>query len=881
MTFSLSAYATPIHTYREDTPISNAITLTRVKEFHSGHNISYSYIKADLSNENTGLKLLKSPSGPDVLENMGTLVSTDPNTVAALNGDFFSLFKGTQGFSLGIEVSDGKLNQSPINPDTMATVFLSNDAISMGYIKFTATVVAPNGQTAPIRHINKPTTYYGDILMYTSDFNGGMSPAPGDSVLEVVVENGTVMEFRRKMGPVKIPENGCVLVVSEGSSMFFAKNFNVGDPIRVEYAVTPDLSEIETAFGGGGMLVADGQPLKTFSHVISGNQPRSAIGVDKSGKTLYLVAVDGRQEGSRGMSMSELATLMHSLGCYQAINLDGGGSTRMVASTLQNPQLHAVNSPTENRKVINAVGLTHSAQPGEAQGIILTPSENTVFVGEPVNLSAVIHDGNLRALTGNVTYSSDYGTVTNNVFIPNKGGNATVYAHFGEAQGKADIFVVDKAAGIDLPHNMRLDVNSTAKFAVNVFDHSGHFVKITDLSSFSVSSSDPSVVSVTGNTLTAHKSGTATITVKRDGAVSHISVVAGAEKQKYTDSFENLSGSYKGYPATVPGAFEITDQFAQSGGKSGKLSFDFTAEDDVTKGAYFALSSRVQLHDTAKKIEISMYAEKPIQHELRAQFIDANGEIAIASFGKSFEAGKWNRLTADIPQNAQLPLRLDRIYVLYLAGEPKDSGSVFLDDLTFDSVSDAKYAAAPANIYDLPQPHGTGQFAVGALLSANSNTLFTRLANNKIEKSLKSDPSSMLIGELDAFNVKEDTNALYIQLNTFKGGIRNTDSSQWDKMAAAIKTTQKKNVFILSDNSIFGESDYENQVFQDFLAATGKNVYVICGGAGNTYKNINGVNYFTLNRGFGESTDLTRIEGCNVLEFSFGEQTTFGWKSIF
>ena len=65
-----TAYSAPIYTEKEEIPVSSGITLTKVKEFHSGHNISYSYLKADLTDENVSMKLLKSPSGTDILETM-------------------------------------------------------------------------------------------------------------------------------------------------------------------------------------------------------------------------------------------------------------------------------------------------------------------------------------------------------------------------------------------------------------------------------------------------------------------------------------------------------------------------------------------------------------------------------------------------------------------------------------------------------------------------------------------------------------------------------------------------------------------------------------------------------------------------------------------
>ena len=54
--------------------------------------------------------------------------------------------------------------------------------------------------------------------------------------------------------------------------------------------------------------------------------------MNKEGTKVYLVAVDGRQSSSKGMSMAELASLMQSLGCYKAVNLDGGGSAQILVN---------------------------------------------------------------------------------------------------------------------------------------------------------------------------------------------------------------------------------------------------------------------------------------------------------------------------------------------------------------------------------------------------------------------------------------------------------------------------------------------------------------------------------------------------------------------
>ncbi len=75
--------------------------------------------------------------------------------------------------------------------------------------------------------------------------------------------------------------------------------------------------------------------------------PRTAIGSDKKGKTLWLVVVDGRQRGySEGMNMHELASVMKGLGCWTATNMDGGGSSIMGLRD-QDGGMKVVNSPSD------------------------------------------------------------------------------------------------------------------------------------------------------------------------------------------------------------------------------------------------------------------------------------------------------------------------------------------------------------------------------------------------------------------------------------------------------------------------------------------------------------------------------------------------------
>ncbi|MBV9468530.1 MAG: phosphodiester glycosidase family protein, partial [Abitibacteriaceae bacterium] len=113
---------------------------------------------------------------------------------------------------------------------------------------------------------------------------------------------------------------------------------------------------------GSDVIVRDGQVSITgSSSFVRSRHPRTAVGIEPDGKTLVLVVVDGRQPGvAVGMSLPELADLMKQLGCRDALNLDGGGSTEMVLRNPENGQLQVLNHPSDGREraVANVLGIT-------------------------------------------------------------------------------------------------------------------------------------------------------------------------------------------------------------------------------------------------------------------------------------------------------------------------------------------------------------------------------------------------------------------------------------------------------------------------------------------------------------------------------------------
>jgi exopolysaccharide biosynthesis protein len=90
--------------------------------------------------------------------------------------------------------------------------------------------------------------------------------------------------------------------------------------------------------------------------------PRTAIGIDRDSGQLMLLVMDGRQELSRGATMKEFANLFLRLGADDALNLDGGGSSILVARQ-PDGSLAVLNSPSDGhpRPVANGLEITYDA----------------------------------------------------------------------------------------------------------------------------------------------------------------------------------------------------------------------------------------------------------------------------------------------------------------------------------------------------------------------------------------------------------------------------------------------------------------------------------------------------------------------------------------
>lgn len=150
--------------------------------------------------------------------------------------------------------------------------------------------------------------------------------------------------------------------------------------------VTFDPATMRGAVSGHPTLMVAGTK-STFAStntLCSARHPRTMAGLSQDKKKLFLVVVDGRSSTAAGMTCAELATLMQSLGAWDAFNLDGGGSSTMyVAGT------GVANKPSDGTERVVANHLALFAPPTGARGtlkgrVFVAPGTTTPLAGVTV-----------------------------------------------------------------------------------------------------------------------------------------------------------------------------------------------------------------------------------------------------------------------------------------------------------------------------------------------------------------------------------------------------------------------------------------------------------------------------------------------------------------
>ncbi|MBR2743111.1 MAG: S-layer homology domain-containing protein [Clostridia bacterium] len=246
-----------------------------------------------------------------------------------LNGDFYSL---TTGIPLGMSVHNGRLNTSDVGYPAIG--FTDDGRTIIGEPKLQILMESDTGAVIPVDHFNKYRTMYG-VYLFSEDFSTeSRTTTPGTHIV-LDIQSGEigigktvtvrVSDIMTDAGNIKMLDNALLLSVDNDGPLDKISNIAVGQTYRITFKAANDVwNDVTEAVGGGQILLADGLVLPDSTTEAA---PRTAVGVTADG-LLVAAEIDGRKPGhSAGVTVTETAEFMLSLGCTDALMLDGGGSS--------------------------------------------------------------------------------------------------------------------------------------------------------------------------------------------------------------------------------------------------------------------------------------------------------------------------------------------------------------------------------------------------------------------------------------------------------------------------------------------------------------------------------------------------------------------------
>lgn len=294
---------------------------------------------------------------------------------------------------------------------------------------------------------------------------------------------------------------------------------------------------------------------------------RTVIGITASGKVEILCA---NKPGSpklgssltTGVCFKEIAQyIMDELHCVDVLNMDGGGSTEMVARRAGSDDLTTVSYPSDNgtSRIVSDALLVISDAPRTADvGQVVVDSDVTLYADSRYSFSYRLTDVSGSAMSAdgsNASWQAERGTIdANGVYTaPVEVGTDTVTAAVDGVIGSAHITVADASSiasiGLSDTGTVALKQGSTHSFALTAKTASGTVVVIDPALAEWTLSGDIGTLDKNGLLTVTVATGEGTVTCKFLGKTYSVPLVIGLDEQ-IIDDFEGGANRASGYESS-------------------------------------------------------------------------------------------------------------------------------------------------------------------------------------------------------------------------------------------------------------------------------------------------------------------------------------------
>ena len=276
--------------------------------------------------------------------------------LAGINADYFSF---RTGIPMGYTIIDGEI----VSKEYGGQDALGFRADGTGFIKWLdiQTTLSNGNQSINIMYINKWLQPGFDPVYMLNDKFSGDTKTESECIFVMCTPISGKLSVGGEMklivddvfiynGAIEIPDGKQIFVMDvsgDAQCYDFLSHLAAGNELTLTNEAVGDdgtWAGVSNAVSSvGGRLINNGTVNTEFE---AGAAPRTAVGIKPDGNIIFYT-IDGRQPGhSYGVQLSTLAKRMSELGCIDAINLDGGGSTTISALFPGSDSSIVVNSPS-------------------------------------------------------------------------------------------------------------------------------------------------------------------------------------------------------------------------------------------------------------------------------------------------------------------------------------------------------------------------------------------------------------------------------------------------------------------------------------------------------------------------------------------------------
>lgn len=890
---SQSSLAYIINEERKEEYLASGVHRAHIERFTSEGWQNLNVLTIDTTNQMNEIKAIFNTEGVSHRSNVRDMVNVT-GAIAGVNGDYFNYQPHPS--TLGMIVNDGKLISSAQEGKNKLPVFYQSSAgdSQLGYIDQSVDIL--NQLTGAKYHVsgfNKAYGGYKYLSLLTRDWGRKSFGAKAANMTEVLVENGVVADIRTNGEPFDIPEDGYVL--SQNNSPL--ASLTLGTPLELQVTSNVDYKALKFAMGGGSIILKNGVAMQT-NIINKGRHPRTGIGVTQDGSKIVIITVDGRN-GYAGLTQKEFGEIFKSFGCYNAMNLDGGGSTTMVKKTKAMDKAEIINKPSGGtpRAVVSGVGVFSSDNPGAVARIELDLDTDKAFPGVPVAYSVKAYDASnnpVRVDANAVSASATNGaSCMNGSFIGAAEGTSQVTVSYQGASDTKNIEVFSEPVELR-SSTEKINAKPGDKFTIKDIiglDNQGRSAKIPNSSiNFSIWGT---VGAMSGNVFTASNNiGYGYITMGYKNTYKNIPVTIGFISKPLLD-FENLNNiKASSFPADKVSSSLKISKVAKQGSGAVELNYDFSKLDD-SRAAFISFKKAPVLEGKPKRL--GMWVKGDAKGAmLKASIKDSEGFAEQITFSEKINFNDYRYLEAEVPDNEAYPYTLLNIYVGSSNNSAMVKSKILVDAI--DLLYEHKFENAIDNSSVLAdgqngfvQKTSGGEYLVVSGYDANQDKNFEGAKTAIIKKLNKVDTSVLLsnydndfkkavsknlLKNANVFSTSATANAFILNLNTKKRSLRLSDANEWSYITSNLKNVTQNNIVVTMTSPVFGKGGFTDKKeaallhakFKE-LADMGKNVYVVAGSNETSVKMLDKVRYINVfNKPIKTKADLVKR---SYVQFTF------------